>query len=232
MRYPTHEKLSGNPIPISETALLKVGLTGGIASGKSTVGEMLVALGAHLLQADQLAHQLMEPGQPVYREVVEHFGKNILNSDGSINRQRLAAIAFAPAETGQGASRIQELNQIVHPTVIRRQNEWMRAMGRQDPSAIAILEAALLLEAKADQELDCIIVVTCKPEQRVERWARHMHVDMESARIEVERRMAAQWSDEAKVQAADYVIDNSGSIEETRHRVEEIYALLRRRLTA
>ena len=126
--------------------MLKVGLTGGIASGKSVVGEMFVALGAQLIQADAIAHQLMQPGEPVYREVVRHFGVGILNPDGSVNRARLAEAAFGASGRNK-TSRIQELNQIVHPAVIQRQEEWMAEVGRGDPRAIAIVEAALILEA-------------------------------------------------------------------------------------
>src|ERR1700685_306842 len=123
--------------------MLKVGLTGGIASGKSVVGEMFVGWGAHLVQADGIAHELMRPGQPVYNEVVRHFGGGILNPDLSVNRSRLAEAAFGKAPSS-AASRIEELNRIVHPAVIRSQDEWMEEMGRQDPNAVAIVEAALI----------------------------------------------------------------------------------------
>src|ERR1700683_4415751 len=103
--------------------MLKVGLTGGIASGKTVVGEMFVALGAHLVQADRIARQLMQPGESVYQEVVAHFGRGILSNDGAINRDKLADAAFGKSAT---ASRIQELNRIVHPAVIRGQEEWMK----------------------------------------------------------------------------------------------------------
>src|SRR5271169_2343702 len=126
--------------------MLKLGLTGGIASGKSVVGEMLVALGAHLIQADAVSHQLMRPGEAVYQEVVRAFGPGTLNPDGSVNRGRLAEAAFGDANK---PSRIQELNKIVHPAVVRRQDEWMETIGRGDPKAIAIVEAALILEAGA-----------------------------------------------------------------------------------
>ena len=106
--------------------LLKVGLTGGIASGKSVVGEMFVVLGANLIQADAIAHELMQPGEAVYQEVVRHFGEGILNPDGSVNRARLAEAAFGKAGANQ-VSRIQELNAIVHPAVIPRQEDWMAA---------------------------------------------------------------------------------------------------------
>src|ERR1022692_4137977 len=109
--------------------MLKVGLTGGIASGKSVVGEMFVALGACLVQADRIAHDLMLPGQPVYNQVVRHFGGAILNPDLSINRAKLADAAFGPATTSRSPSRIEELNRIVHPAVLRSQEEWVEEMG-------------------------------------------------------------------------------------------------------
>ena len=208
--------------------MLKVGLTGGIAAGKSVVGEMLVALGGQLVQADRIAHSLMQPGEAVYNEVVRHFGREILNPDGSVNRAKLAEVAFgssADAE-GQRASRIEELNRIVHPVVIRSQDAWMEEMGRQDPHAVAIVEAALILEAGAGERFDCLIVVTCSAEQRVARFAARQKIDLEAARKEVMRRMAAQMPDEDKIKAADYVIDNSGSLDQTRDQVRQVWEKL------
>ena len=209
--------------------MLKVGLTGGIASGKSVVGEMFVALGAHLVQADRIAHSLMQPGELVYNEVVRHFGREILNPDGSVNRSKLAEVAFGPATAPQGqrASRIDELNRIVHPVVIRSQDEWMEEMGRQDPQAVAIVEAALILEAGAGERFDRLIVVTCSAEQRVARFAARQKIDLEAARKEVTRRMAAQLPDEEKIKAADFVIDNSGSLDQTREQVRAVWEQLR-----
>jgi dephospho-CoA kinase len=205
--------------------VLKVGLTGGIAVGKSVVGEMFAALGAHVVQADEIAHQLIQPGEAVYQEVVDHFGSGILNPDSSVNRSRLAELAFGGPDN---PSRVQELNQIVHPAVISRQEEWMAEVGRRDPGAIAMVEAALILEAKMAKGFDRLIVVTCRPEQRIERWARRLKVDQETARREVTRRMAAQLPDEEKVKAADYVVDNSGSLDETARQVKAIYAELKK----
>jgi dephospho-CoA kinase len=206
--------------------MLKVGLTGGIAAGKSVVGEMFVALGAHLVQADRIAHSLMQPGEAVYNEVVRHFGREILNRDGSVNRAKLAAAAFGPASLAKGKresraqqTRIEELNRIVHPVVIRSQDAWMQEMGRQDPDAVAIVEAALILEAGAGDHFDRLVVVTCNEEQRAIRFAARQKIDFESARKEVMRRMAAQLPDEEKIKAADYVIDNSGLLERTREQV-------------
>ncbi len=205
--------------------MLKVGLTGGIACGKSVVGEMFVACGAHLIHADQIAHELMQPGQMVYEQVVQHFGTSILNSDGSVNRAKLAELAFgSPSENVP--SRVEELNRIVHPAVILRQEECMDEMRRQDPTAIAILEAALIIEAGAAKRFDRLVVVTCRPEQRIQRFAHRMKLDEVTARREVTRRVGAQLPDEEKVKLADYVIDNSGSLDATERQVKEVYERL------
>jgi len=116
--------------------LLKLGLTGGIASGKSVVGEMLVKRGVHLIQSDAVAHALMDPGRAVYEEVVRRFGREILNPDGTVNRSRLAEAAFGTP--GGVPPRVQELNEIVHPAVITHENEWMEEIRQRDPNAIAI----------------------------------------------------------------------------------------------
>lgn len=201
--------------------MLKIGLTGGMSSGKSVVGEMFVALGAHLIQADTVAHQLMQPGNAVYEEVVRQFGVGILNPDGTVNRPRLAELAF-----GQ-PPRIAELNRIVHPAVVQHENRWMEEIAGQDPGGIAIVEAALILESGTANRFDSLVVVTCRPEQRIERWAKRTSVDFETARREVTRRMAAQLPDAEKVKAASYVIDNSGSLDDTREKVRQVYARLR-----
>ena len=202
--------------------MLKLGLTGGIASGKSVVGEMFVRLGAHLIQSDAVAHALREPGQPVYDKIVAAFGPAILNPDKTINRARLAEAAF-----GQ-PPRVQELNAIVHPAVIAHENQWMEEIGSRDPQAIAIVEAALILEAGAAARFDYLIVVTCNEDQRVVRLARRLGISKEAAQAEVTRRMAAQWPDEKKARAADFVIDNSGSLEDTTRQVRQVFASLRR----
>jgi dephospho-CoA kinase len=208
--------------------MLKVGLTGGIASGKSVVGEMFVALGAHLVQADRIAHSLMQPGEAVYNEVVRHFGRDILNADGGVNRAKLAEVAFGSAvdgETGR-VSRIAELNRIVHPAVLRGQNDWMNAIQQQNPHAVAIVEAALILEAGAKDQFDRIIVVTCSEEQRIARFAVRQKLGYEAARAEVQRRMAAQLPDAEKVKAADFVVDNSTSLDQTREQVRKVWQSL------
>lgn len=206
--------------------MLKIGLTGGIASGKTVVGEMFVKLGAHLIEADRIADWLMHPGRPVYEEVVRRFGREILNPDGSISRPKLAEAAFGNPASGR-PPRVKELNALVHPAVVRHENEWMEDIGERDPNAIAIVEAALILEAGVAERFDHLIVVTCHPQQRVERFARRQNISEDSARAEVTRRMAAQIPDEKKIKAADFVIDNAGSLEATEAQVRQVFATLR-----
>lgn len=182
---------------------------------------MFVELGAHCIDADQIAHDLMALGGPAYDEVVRTFGSEILNPDKSVNRAKVAELAF-----DKRRPKIYELNRILHPGVIERYETWMEDIRRRDPDAIAILEAALVLEAGLRRRFDKIVVVTCKPQQRIERWAQRFNLDPETAKVEVTRRMMAQAPDEAKIQAADYVIDNSGSVEETRKQVEKVYEAL------
>jgi dephospho-CoA kinase len=212
--------------------MLKVGLTGGICSGKSTVGEMFVSLGAHLVQADRIAHSHMQPGEPVYNDVVRHFGREILNPDGSVNRSKLAEVAFGTGTEGNRTSRIQELNRIVHPAVIRSQEEWMYAIASQDPHGVAIVEAALILEAGLSARFSRLVVVTCAAEQRAARFATRQHISLEAARLEIQRRMAAQLPDAEKIKVADYVIDNSGALEKTREQVLQVWEKLQAEATS
>ena len=207
--------------------MLKVGLTGGISSGKSVVGEMFAALGVAVIDADHIAHALMQPGQPVYAEIVRHFGVGILNPDGAVSRSKLAEAAFG-APNQKAGSRVQELNRIVHPAVIKGQEEWMTEIGQKQPHGIAMVEAALIAEAGVTKRFDRLIIVTCRPEQRFQRWAKLREVDQEAAAREVTRRMAAQLPDEEKIKLADYVIDNSGSLDNTHKQVREVYEELRR----
>jgi dephospho-CoA kinase len=199
--------------------MLKVGLTGGVACGKSTIGEMFVRHGAHLVKADEIAHQLMSPGNKVYDDVVSTFGPEILSEDASINRPRLADKVFS---TG----RITELNSIVHPAVIASQEAWMEEQFRRDTAAVAIVEAALILESGSYKRFDRLITVVCTMDQKIERFARRHRLDFSAAKIEVERRLKAQAADEAKIKVSDYVVDNSGSLAETELQVERIWGEL------
>jgi dephospho-CoA kinase len=195
---------------------LKVGLTGGVACGKTTVGEMFSRHGAHVIQADKVAHLLMQKDAPVYVQIVNAFGAGILNEDGTISRPKLADAAF-------GSGRIPDLNAIVHPAVIAAEDEWMRLVLDQNPRGIAIVEAALILEARAEDRFDKLITVTCTFDQKVERFAARHNMAPVAARAEVERRMKAQISDEEKVRAADYVVDNSGSLSQTGQQVAAVW---------
>jgi dephospho-CoA kinase len=199
--------------------MLRIGLTGGVACGKSTIAKMFSELGAQVIDADHLVHELYRKGEAVHAKLVEHFGAEVLRPDGEIDRPRLASLAFE-------GGRVQELNRIVHPAVFQRQEEWMDEVRRQ-PDALAIVEATLLLEAGGKPRYDKIIVVTCRPEQKVARYAGRAGIPESAARAEVERRSKAQMSDAEKAGLADYVIDNSGTLEAARQQAERIYAELK-----
>ncbi len=198
--------------------MLRIGLTGGVACGKSTVGKLLAEHGAHYLQADTLAHQLYALGEPTYYAVVERFGREILNCNGAIDRKRLANAAFP--------DRIGELNAIVHPAVVAAQNRWMAEVAQKDPEGIAVVEAALILEAGAAKDFDKLIVVTCDFDQKVARYALRAKISLDDARAEVLRRSAAQMSDDEKALHADYLIDNSGPLEDTKYYVDVLWDTL------
>lgn len=200
--------------------MLRVGLTGGIACGKSTVAKMFAELGVHVIQSDQTAHEVYRPGGPVYAEVVQRFGESIVKPEGEIDRARLASIVF-------GENRIEELNRIVHPAVIERQSKLISDIGSREPDAIVMVEAALIFEAGTDGRFEKMVVVSCAPEQKVARLAQRAGIDEAAARAEVERRTRAQWPDEEKIKRADYVIDNSGPLEHTRGQVQKIFAELK-----
>lgn len=198
--------------------MLRVGLTGGIGSGKSTVGAMMAARGAHVIEADRIAHQLMSPGLDVYKDVVRHFGPSIVKADGTIDRKTLGKIAFA--------GRIHELNAVVHPAVIAYQQEWMARIGEREPHSVLVVEAALILEAGVGKRFDKLVMVTSPKELKVARYAHRVAaqrtMDEASARVEAEKRIAAQLPDADKLKVADFVIDNSGSLAATEEQVEKL----------
>jgi dephospho-CoA kinase len=201
--------------------LLRVGLTGGFACGKTTVAQLMAQRGAHVALADEIAHQLMRPGEPVYYDVVRHFGPDVVGIDGGIDRKKLAEVAF-------GSGRIKELNEIVHPAVIAYQDAWMDKLAAEYPAGIAVVEAALMLEAGVAKRFDKLVVVTCTLVQKIERFARRTHLDPAKAEAEVKRRMAAQLPDDEKVRVADYVIDNSGALDELEMKVDVMMSELQR----
>ncbi len=197
--------------------MLRVGLTGGIGCGKSTVAAMLRERGFQVLDADALAHRLTEPGQPAYEEIVREFGKGICDADRKINRAKLAAIVFADP------AKLARLNQIVHPRVIEAQERQFAEWQRANPRGVAIVEAALLIEAGAHKRLDQLVVVWCRPEQQVERLvARGMKKE------DALQRMAAQLPLAEKRELATIQLDCSGTMEETQKQVEQLAVHLRK----
>src|SRR5215472_8356037 len=200
--------------------MLRVGLTGGVATGKSTVAGMFAALGAQVIDADQIVHELYRPGEGVHRKLVEHFGAGIVRPDGEIDRTRLAALVF-------DCGRVEELNRIVHPAVFRRQQEWIEQATKRAPDGVAIVETALILEAGGKDRYEKMIVVTCRPEQKIARYAQRAGIADAEAHAEVERRSKVQMSDAEKASFADYVIDNSGTLEAARQQTQKIYGELK-----
>ncbi len=202
---------------------LRVGLTGGLASGKTAVAQMFASRGAYLMYADKVAHELMQSGQTTYQEVVRHFGDSILSSDGTINRSILAALAFE-------GERVKELNAIVHPAVTKRMEHWFAEMHEFDPKGVLMFEAALILEAGMGKYFDKLVVVTSNREQKLERFAQRTlgisasnTEELKKALRDAESRLGAQLSESEKVAAADYVIDNSASLAETERQVNKIF---------
>src|SRR5713226_3534039 len=197
--------------------MLRLGLTGGIASGKSAVAAMLREMGFAVLDADSLAHRLIEPGQPAFNEVLQEFGQEVVAAAGRIDRAKLSAIVFADR------ARLDRLNAIVHPrvseVVFRQFEEWQRG-GTRDA---AFVEAALLIESGIHKNLDGLVVAWCEPQQQLERLlARGL------SETEARRRIAAQLPVDEKLRHATEKIDCSGSLDETRRQVEALAAKLRR----
>jgi dephospho-CoA kinase len=203
--------------------MLRVGLTGGIATGKTTVATILRELGCHMLDADKIAHGFIEPGGAAYDEVVREFGRGILAPDGRVDRQKLGAIVFADP------ARLARLNAIVHPLVLEAQDRELDAIERAEPHAIAVVEAALLIEAGYAPKLDCLVVTWCTPEQQLARLTRQDAIRGAGRGLTVEQarqRIAAQMPMEEKRRMADEVIDCSGSLEYTREQVVALVAKL------
>ena len=218
--------------------MLRIGLTGGLGSGKSTVAAMLRELGAEVIEADELGRALMEPGQPVFKEIVRTFGAGVVGADGRLIRPLLARLAF---EEG----RLNELNAIVHPAVIAEQQRWMKSVFAHDPAAVAVVESALIFEVERDarargekegvladwrHRFDHIIVLTAPDEVKVARWAGRVaepgparDAAVEDARV----RLARQIPDAEKAARADFVIENTGDLGALRGQVESLWERLK-----
>jgi dephospho-CoA kinase len=197
--------------------MLRVGLTGGIASGKSTVGGMLREFDCPVLDADTLGHELLERGQEAREEVVREFGDEILDAHGNVDRSKLGQIIFADA------SKRARLNQILHPRILDVVRKWFTAQGHPGGPELAVVEAALIIEAGYNKELDEVIVCWCPPEQQLQRL-----VDRGLTLEEAKQRIAAQMPMEEKRRLGDETIDCSGSIKDTERQVMEVVKRLSR----
>ena len=195
------------------SVMLKVGLTGSIAVGKSFVLSVLADLGCVTFDADRIAHAVMEPGREAHRDIVGEFGSSVLGSDASIDRQKLGAIVFADQ------ARRTRLNEIVHPRVIEEQNRLLLEAEARDPNGIAVIDAALMIESGGYKRFDKLIVVYCDRETQIERLMRRNKITREDA----ERRVGAQMSSGEKLRYADYRINTAGTLDETRRRVIQVY---------
>jgi dephospho-CoA kinase len=197
--------------------MLKVGLTGGLASGKTFVGEQLAALGCHVIQADRLGHEVLRRGGEAYDGVIREFGRGILAPDGEIDRKALGKLVFADP------ARLEALNSLVHPPVFRRQQEFFDQVERQDPRAIAVVEAAIMIESGSYKRYDRLIVAFCPRQMQLRRFMERDGASEEEAKRRLERQLPL----EEKCKFADYLIDTSGTKEETARQVLEVYKQLR-----
>jgi dephospho-CoA kinase len=202
-----------------KTLMLRVGLTGGIGCGKSTVAGMMRELGCRVIDADEISRNLAEPGQPAYNEIIAAFGKEILQPNGHMDRAKVAHLVFADA------SKLSTLNKILHPRVIAEEERQLVEIARTEPDAVAVIEAALLIEAGHHKILDRLIVVWCWPEQQIERLTNPRGRGM--SREDAMQRIAAQMPLDEKRRMATDEIDNSGLLAATQKQVEELFERLK-----
>lgn len=207
--------------------MLRVGLTGGLGSGKTTVAGIFEQLGAAVISADQLGRRLMQPGEPVYTAVLQAFGPGVVRTDGALDRRALAELAFQ-------RNQADTLNRIVHPAVIAAEEEWMRGVFANDPGRVAIVESALIFEVEKWgtapgwlQRFDKVILVTVPDEVKIARFVAR-NGGSAGTEADARARLAAQIPDREKAGRCEYVIDNTGSLEETRIVVQGIYRELER----
>jgi len=197
--------------------MLRVGLTGSIAVGKSFVSGVLRELGCRVIDADEVARRVVEPGSEGLRAVAEAFGPGVLKDDGALDRAALGAVVF-----GDEGRRLL-LNSILHPLIMREQDEQLWRWEREEPRGVAVVDAALLIESGGYKRFDKVVVVHCRPELQVERLMRRNQLSREEAG----RRISAQMPQEEKLRYADFAVDTSGDYEETRVRTGEVYRQLR-----
>jgi len=218
--------------------MLRVGLTGGLGSGKSTVAQFLRELGAHVIESDELGRTLMEPGQEVYAEILRRFGPEVAFPDGRLNRARLAEIAF-------NGGRVKELNAIVHPAVIEAQARWMKQVFARDPAAVAVVVSALIFEVERNaresasamsvfadlrKRINRVVLVTAPDDLKIARYVARLGADganREKTVADARSRLAHQIPDAEKAARADYVIENNGDLAGLRRQVENLWQRLR-----
>jgi dephospho-CoA kinase len=198
--------------------MLRVGLTGGLASGKSFIGHALEGMGCLLIRADELGHQVLEPGAEAYDGVIAEFGPGILDSHRRIDRRRLAAEVFGSPE------KLAKLNALVHPPVRARGRKLLEEFARREPNGIAVSEAAILIETGSYRDYDKLIVAVCGEQQQVERAMERDHLTREEVQARLENQMPLR----EKVNYADYVIDTSGDKHSTLAATRAVYESLRR----
>jgi dephospho-CoA kinase len=198
--------------------MLRVGLTGSIAVGKSFVSGLLAELGCRIVDADVLARRVVEPGAEGLRRIVEAFGEWVLRPDGTLDRARLGEVVF------KDAAKRELLNSLLHPLIISEQDELLRSWEREEPRGVGVVDAALMIESGGHRRFDKLVVVHCRPEVQLERLMRRNSLSREEAAA----RIAAQMPQEEKLRHADFKVDTSESFEETRRQTEEVYAALRK----
>jgi dephospho-CoA kinase len=216
--------------------VLRVGLTGGLGSGKSTAAKMFASHGAHVLSADQIGRELMQPGQAVFAAIVAHFGDSVLAPDGSLDRAALARIAFGLP--GEGGGRVEELNAIIHPATIARQSELIGEIAARDSHAVIVVESALIFETRhadasgAPRRFDKIVLIRASTETKIARFIQRAGGEQPgieaSAKLEAEarRRLALQIDDDRKAAQSDYILTNNGSLDELQTQVDALWPIL------
>ena len=196
--------------------MLRVGLTGSIATGKTFVAGVLSELGCRVLDADDLARKVVEPGTPGLHALIETFGEWILKDDGTLDRAKLGAAVFGDA------ARLKILNAMLHPLIFKEQDEWLKRQEQEDPCGVAVVDAALMIESGGYRRFDKLIVVHCRPELQLARLMARNNLP----RAEAEKRIASQMPQEEKLRYADFSIDTSGDFEGTRIKTAEVFAAL------
>jgi dephospho-CoA kinase len=200
------------------SGMLLIGLTGGVATGKSTVAKLLKTCGAVIIDADALAREVVQPGKPAWRDIVRLYGEQVLKPDRTLNRPALAHIVF------RDSRKLRALNAIIHPRVAREQARLTRDIGRKDPDAIVMYDVPLLFEAGVDKRVDRIVVVAADRETQITRLQRRDHL----TRAEALRRIRSQLPLATKIKQADYVIDGTLPLSQLKRTVKDLYAWLRR----